>query len=100
VEIDPIQTQKLQAEWKARHIEIPLTVLQSPWRSLTEPILQYIRTVRVEQHADLVTVVLPEYVTTRWWHKLLHNQAGLMLKWALMFEPGVVVTNVRYHTSE
>jgi amino acid transporter len=97
VEIDPVQTRKLQEEWRARQIDLPLTVLQSPWRSLTEPILQYIRTVRVEQHADLVTVVLPEYVTTRWWHKLLHNQAGLMLKWALMFEPNVVMTNVRYH---
>jgi amino acid transporter len=100
VEIDPIQSQKLREEWKARQIDMPLTVLQSPWRSLTEPIIQYIKTVRVEQHADLVTVVLPEYVTTRWWHRLLHNQAGLMLKWALMFVPGVVVTNVRYHTNE
>jgi len=100
VEIDPAQTEKLREGWKTRKIDLPLTVLQSPWRSLSEPILQYIRTLRVEQHADLVTVVLPEYVTTRWWHKLLHNQAGLMLKWALMFEPNVVVTNVRYHGKE
>jgi len=100
VEIDPEQTQKLQEEWKKFQIDLPLTVLQSSWRSLIEPIVSYIKTIRVEKHADLVTVVLPEYVTTRWWHRLLHNQAGLMLKWALMFVPGVVVTNVRYHPSE
>jgi amino acid transporter len=97
VEIDPTQTARLKEKWQAAGIDIPLTVLQSPWRSLSEPILQYIRMVRVEQHADVVTVVLPEFVTTSWWHRILHNQTGLMLKWAMMFEPNVVVTNVRYH---
>jgi hypothetical protein len=100
VEIDPAKTELLREKWQAARIDTPLTVLASPWRSLNEPILQYIRTIRVEQHADLVTVILPEFVTSRWWHKLLHNQTGLMLKWTLMFEPNVVVTNVRYHGEE
>jgi len=97
VEIDPAETPKIMERWNELNPGMPLTVLKSPWRSLVEPITQYIRTVRAERHMDLVTIVLPEFATTRWWHKLLHNQAGLLLKFALMFEPGVVVANVRYH---
>jgi hypothetical protein len=95
-----LETRRLREAWQRHYIEVPLTVLTSPWRSLIEPIIQYIRTIRAERGVDLVTVVLPEFATTRWWHRLLHNQAGLLIKFALMFEPGVVVTNVRYHPGE
>jgi amino acid transporter len=100
VEIDPAETARVQEQWLRHRVGMPLTVLKSPWRSLTEPILHYIRTVRTEKGVDLVTVVIPEFATTGWWHRLLHNQSGLMIKFALMFEPGVVVTNVRYHVEE
>lgn len=100
VEIDPADTPRIQQEWEQLHLGLPLTILKSPWRSLTEPIILYIRTLRAERGVDMVTVVLPEFTTTRWWHKLLHNQSGLMLKFALMFEPGVIVTNVRYRITE
>jgi len=100
VEIDPAETLRIQEKWARLHLGIPLTVLKSPWRSLTQPVIQYIRTIRSEKHVDLVTVVVPEFVTTGWWHRLLHNQSGLLLKFALMFEPGVVVTNIRYHLGE
>lgn len=100
VEVDPAETARLQEKWRGLGLGIPLTVLKSPWRSLTEPIIEYIRTVRAERHADVVTVVLPEFATTHWWHRLLHNQSGLLLKFALMWEPGVVVTNVRYHVGQ
>jgi hypothetical protein len=96
VEIDPRDTPALQEHWRRAGLGIPLTVLKSPWRSLAEPIIQYTRTLRAEKHVEMVTVIIPEFVTTQWWHRLLHNQSGLMLKLALMFEPGVVVTNVRY----
>jgi hypothetical protein len=97
VEVDPTETARVQELWDRLHLGVPLTILKSPWRSLIDPILQYIRTLRAERHVDVVTVVLPEFATTRWWHRLLHNQTGLMLKLALMFEQGVIVTNVRYH---
>jgi len=100
VEISPEETARLQEMWRLLPIKIPLTVLKSPWRTLPEPIINYVRTIRAERGVDMVTVVLPEFATTRWWHRLLHNQTGLMLKFALMFEPGVVVTNVRYHLRE
>ena len=100
VELDPRDTPRVQEEWTRLKSGIPLTVLKSPWRSLTEPIIRYTRTLRGERRLDTVTVIIPEFVTTRWWHRLLHNQSGLLLKLALMFEPGVIVANVRYHTSE
>jgi amino acid transporter len=100
VEVDPSETDKTQERWRELGIDVPLTVLRSPWRSLTEPILRYLRTLKSEQRLDLVTVIVPEFVTTRWWEGLLHNQSGLMLKLALLFEPSVVVTNVRYRGEE
>jgi len=100
VEIDPKDTPRIQEEWAALESGIPLTILKSPWRSLTEPIIRYTRTLRAERGLDTVTIIIPEFVTTRWWHHLLHNQSGLLLKFALMFEPGIIVTNVRYHTAE
>ncbi len=96
VEIDPASTPRLRAEWAKLDTDMPLTVLKSPWRSLTEPVIRYTRTLRAEKHVELVTVIIPEFVVTHWWHGLLHNQSGLLLKLALLFEPGVVVANVRY----
>ncbi|MCJ7823075.1 MAG: amino acid permease, partial [Armatimonadetes bacterium] len=100
VEIDPKDTPRIQETWAALNSGIPLTILKSPWRSLAEPIIRYTRTLRAERRLDTVTIIIPEFVTTRWWHRLLHNQSGLLLKFALMFEPGIIVTNVRYHTAE
>ena len=96
VEIEPRDTPKLEERWARLRVDLPLTVLKSPGRSLIQPILQYCRALRAEKHVDMVTVIIPEFLATRWWHRLLHNQSGLMLKLALMLEPNVVVTNVRY----
>jgi amino acid transporter len=96
VEIDPKETARLQQQWHDLSLGVPLTILKSPWRSLAEPVIRYTRTLRAEKKVEFVTVVLPEFVITHWWHRVLHNQSGLMLKLALMWEPGVVVTNVRY----
>ena len=96
VEIDPRDTAELLREWGELRAGLPLTVLKSPWRSLAQPVIQYCHSLRVEKHVDMVTVIIPEFLVTHWWHRLLHNQSGLMLKLALMFEPNIVVTNVRY----
>jgi hypothetical protein len=77
--------------------DIPLVILESPYRSMTEPLLTYIDQVERERDDDIVTVIIPEFVTEKWWTTLLHGQNGLLLKWALLFRKGVVVTNIRYH---
>ena len=64
------------------------------------PLLRYIDEVERERDDDVVTVVIPEFVPEKWWTVLLHNQNGLLLKWALLFKRGVVVTNIRYYLDE
>jgi hypothetical protein len=71
-------------------------VLESPYRSLIDPILQYIDQVEQERDDDLITVIIPEFVTPGLIEKVLHNHSGLMLKFALLFKKNIVVTNVRY----
>jgi hypothetical protein len=96
VEINRLATPRLRQKWQRYRPGMPLTVLKSPWRSLTGPVLHHLATVRAEKGVELVTVIIPEFATRRWWHPLLHNQSGLALKLALLAQPGVVVTNVRY----
>ena len=64
---------------------------------MLDPLLTYIDDVERERDDDILTVIIPEFVTEKWWTKLLHGHNGLLLKWALLFRKGVVVTNIRYH---
>ena len=96
VEVDPEGTARVREKWERLAIDVPLTVLKSPGHSLTEPIIRYTRSLRETKQVDMVTVVIPEFVSTGWWHRLLHNQSGMLLKLALMFEPSIVVTSIHY----
>jgi amino acid transporter len=96
IDLDEEATKKLRQKWDQWGSGVRLVVLASPYRSLVRPLLRYID--RVERQADeVVTVVLPEFVAARWWQFLLHNQSSLLLKGALLFKKGIVVTNVPYH---
>ncbi|WP_420812856.1 APC family permease [Micromonospora zingiberis] len=94
VNVDDLDTRQLQTEWERRDVPIPLTVIDSPYREITRPILNYVSRVRRDSPRDVVTVFIPEYVVGRWWENLLHNQSALRLKGRLLFEPGVMVTSV------
>ncbi|MFJ8577732.1 APC family permease [Micromonospora sp. NPDC093277] len=94
VNVDEKDTRNLQADWERRELPVPLTVVDSPYREITRPILNYVASVRRESPRDVVTVFIPEYVVGRWWENLLHNQSALRLKGRLLFEPGVMVTSV------
>jgi amino acid transporter len=96
VSVDPEDTEGLQREWDRRGIDIPLTVVASPYREITKPILDYVKRIRLASPRDVVTVFIPEYVVGRWWEQLLHNQSALRLKTRLLFQPGVMVTSVPY----
>jgi hypothetical protein len=69
-------------------------ILDSPYREITRPLLEHIRTIRLESPRDVVCVFIPEYVVGHWWEQLLHNQSALRLKGRLLFEPRVMVTSV------
>jgi amino acid transporter len=94
VNVDSAETRALQKEWDRRGIPIPLKVLDSPFREVTDPVIDYVRGVRRSSPRDLVTVLIPEYVVGHWWEHLLHNQSALRLKGRLLFTPGVMVTSV------
>jgi len=100
VEIDPQETARLHEKWARWAPDIPLVVLDSPYRALIEPVIRYLGEVEQERPEDVVTVIIPEFVAPRWWEKLLHNHSGLMLKFALLRKPRIVVTNVRYHLGD
>jgi amino acid transporter len=94
VNVDDNDTRNLQAEWERRDIPVPLTVIDSPYREITRPVMEFVKSRRRESPRDVVTVFIPEYVVGRWWEHLLHNQSALRLKTRLLFEPGVMVTSV------
>ncbi|GAA3803099.1 amino acid transporter [Cellulomonas soli] len=94
VRTSPEETDRLVADWTARDVPVPLTVLDSPYRDITRPALEHIAAIRRDSPRDVVAVFLPEYVVDRWWEQLLHNQSALRLKTRLHFMPGVMVTSV------
>jgi amino acid transporter len=96
VAVDEGTDRQLQADWDARQVDVPLTIVSSPYREVTRPVLDYIRRIRRDSPRDVVTVFIPEYVVGHWWEHLLHNQSPLRLKGRLLYEPGVMVTSVPY----
>jgi hypothetical protein len=94
VNVDDADTRALQAAWEEHRMPVPLTVLDSPYREITRPVLGYVKRLHRESPRDVVTVFIPEYVVGRWWEQLLHNQSALRLKTRLLFQPGVMVTSV------
>jgi hypothetical protein len=97
VDFDEDATARLKEIWDKLGIEVKLVILPSPYRELTRPLLRYITRVERRHDDDFVTVVVPEFVPKKWWQHLLHNQSSLLLKGALLFREGVVVSNVPYH---
>ena len=105
VAVDINDANVVRANWQrwqkqlAEDEETHLVIIESPYRSLARPLLAYIDTVHELFPSDTLTVILPEFVVAHWWEHLLHNQTALRLKAALLFRPGIVVTNVPQHLS-
>ncbi|MEV5535407.1 APC family permease [Saccharopolyspora shandongensis] len=94
VNVDDEDTRELTKQWEAENLPVPLKVLESPYREITRPVLEYVKRIRRDSPRDVVTVFIPEYVVGHWWEQLLHNQSALRLKSRLLFQPGVMVTSV------
>jgi hypothetical protein len=97
VDVDPEETRRLVSVWEEADLAIPLKVVTSPYREVTNPIIDYVKNIRNESPRDVVIVYIPEYVVGHWWEQILHNQSALRLKGRLLFTPGVMVTSVPYH---
>ena len=97
VSIDPTEAERVQRKWDEWGEGIRLVVLDSPYRLLIEPLLDYIEEIAASrQPNEVITIVVPQFVPRRWWHNALHTQTALMLRMALLFKPGIVITDVPY----
>jgi amino acid transporter len=97
VDLDPTQTTKLRLRWAEWAPDVPLVVLESPYRSILRPLLDYIDRMERQGEGRYLTVVLPEFIPSHWWEHFLHNQSALLIKAALLFKPGKVTVSVPYH---
>jgi amino acid transporter len=100
VDLDPTQTTKLRLKWAEWEPDIPLVVLESPYRSIVRPLLEYIDRMERQGEGRYLTVVIPEFVPSHWWQHFLHNQTALLIKAALLFRPGKVSVSVPYHLGD
>jgi amino acid transporter len=96
VEVDSQETEGIREAWAERDLGVQLEVLPSPFRQIAKPIHGYVRRILDEQPRTFVTIVIPELVVRKRWHRLLHNQTALTLKGTFLFEPSVVVSAVPY----
>ena len=90
---DNDEQEELARQWDAMGMPIPLHTISSPYRELTRPILDYLDELARDEPDDIVTVVIPEFVTP-WKQQWLHNQSAFALKARLLYRPNTVVTSV------
>lgn len=100
VEVEEEASERLRASWAKWAGDTPLTILRSPYRSLSDPILAYLDQLDEIEHDRYVTIIIPEFVTKKLWHNLLHNQSALQLATLLRFRKGKIVTTYRYYLEE
>lgn len=96
VTLDPSSVAKVKEDWNSFGADFPLVILDSPYRSLIEPVTDYIDQALEEDPDQMITVIVPQAVPKHWWQGLLHNNAAVALKLALASRKNVVITNVRY----
>ena len=87
----------LEEQWAAFNVPIELHTVYSPYRELTRPIMQFIDELDERHEDDIITVVIPEFVTS-WKTQWLHNGSALSLKAKLLYRPHTAVVSVPIHT--
>lgn len=103
VNIDPEKTRAIEDSWRIALPEVPLVVLESPYRSVIEPVVEFLGQVdRRQPERGLAVVVIPEILPSRWWHNLFHNQTAFFLKNNLLYRSDRlrtdrIIINVPYH---
>jgi hypothetical protein len=100
VDVDPTSTRALMDDWDRYDIPVPLRVLDSPYREITRPVLEYVRGIQRSSPRDVVAVFVPEYVVRHWWEKLLHNTSTAKLVEQLSTMRGVMITSVPWQGAD
>jgi amino acid transporter len=98
VSMDEADAETIRRKWGLWGNGVRLVVLESPYRLLLEPVLDYIKRIADQrQQNETITIVVPQFVPRRQWQNILHAQTAVLLRLALLFKPGIVITNVPYH---
>jgi hypothetical protein len=98
VSIDPTEAEAVRQKWELWGEGVRLVILESPYRLLLEPLLQYIADIAERrQPNETITIVVPQFISGRWWHNFLHHQTAIMLRLALLFRRGIIITDVPFH---
>jgi hypothetical protein len=101
VSTNPDDAARVRERWDIWGAGVRLVLLESPYRLLLEPLLDYVGDVlRQRQPNEIVTIVVPQFVPSRWWHNALHTQTAVFLRLALLNKRGVVVTDVPYQLTD
>ncbi len=90
----------VRQEWNLWGVDVPLVNIASPYRSLFEPVVEYVKQVREDRPDHVVTVILPEFIVDKWWYRALHANHAALLRLALGNIRGVIITNVRFYTNK
>jgi amino acid transporter len=94
---DEEEQERLERQWDEHGLDVPLEFVHSPYRELSKPVLRFLDRLDQRWENDTITVLIPEFVVTRWWEQILHNQSALFLKGRLLFRRRTVVISVPYH---
>lgn len=100
VEIEAEDTKALKKQWQEAGLNVPLTVLASPFRDITGPVIQHVRSLRKRSPRDMVTVYLPYFLVKHFWQEALHNHSASRLRRQLEYLPGVIVVMVPWNLDE
>lgn len=97
VSIDKEAARKSREKWKACNLPIPLVIKYSPYREVIGPLLKYIESEEHESHpGDMITVVMPQFVVSKWWENIYHNQTAYLIRQKLMLDRHIAVVTVPY----
>ena len=91
---------RLRSDWVHYGDGVPLRSVPSPYRRIVEPIIEEVERFRLAEPDVCLSVILPEFVSAKWWHRSLHNQMAFRIKHQLRLHPGVVVASVRMHLQD
>ncbi|MEX2101960.1 MAG: DNA-binding protein, partial [Actinomycetota bacterium] len=94
-DLDSEVSHGLIEEWAEKGLDIPLDIVEAPFRDLTEPMQEEVRRFTVREDT-VCAVIIPEFVVPTWRHMLLHNQNALFVKRMLLYEPRAVLSSVPF----
>jgi hypothetical protein len=97
VSIDPVEAERVQQKWELWGDGVRLLILESPYRLMLEPLLDYIEEIASKRQAnETITIVVPQFVPEHWWNIALHARTANMLRAVLVHRPGIMITDVPY----